>query len=315
MKVLITGGAGFLGQHLVRWHLRNGDQVTVLDNFHTGRELDDDIAGRVQTVFGEIQDYISDDSAICNLEPHDAIYNMACPASPVHYQKDPINTLDTCYLGTKAMLMLAIGWKAKFLQASTSEVYGNPAVTPQPESYWGNVNSYGPRACYDEGKRVAEALAWAHAPSLGTNLKIVRIFNTYGPGMALDDGRMIPEFFKSAIKNKPIVVHGDGLQTRSLCFVDDLVKGMTTFMLTDLGGAIINLGMPEEHTVLNIAQRVKMLCGSSSEIVYSNRPVDDPDRRVPDITKARHVLRWEPKIDLENGLLRCLPYFAEEVMQ
>lgn len=306
-RVLVTGGAGFLGAHLCRRLLAAGNEVICLDNFLSGRReaIADLLPHRRFTLLEH--DVVDSLPALPTLN---AIYNLACPASPPHYQKDPVHTLRTCVQGAYHMLELARRHAAVVLQASTSEVYGDPQVHPQPESYRGNVNAIGVRACYDEGKRAAETLFADYGRKRLVRYKIVRIFNTYGPGMAPDDGRVVSTFALQALAGEPLTVYGDGEQIRALCYVDDLIEGMLRMMNTadDFCGPV-NLGNPDPCTVLALAVRIRALAGSASEIVYRRLPADDPLRRCPDIQLARQRLGWEPRVRLDCGLRRTLAYF------
>ena len=287
MKVLVTGGAGFIGYHLTKKLIELGHDVTVLDNLSTGKNIP-----VCPIIIGDIQ-------SVNLYQFYDQIYNLACPASPKHYQKDPLKTLSTCYNGTLNMLTHG----QYFLQASTSEVYGDPTQHPQTEDYQGNVNPTGPRSCYDEGKRIAETICYLH------NASIVRIFNTYGPYMAYDDGRVIPNLITQALNNKPLTIYGNGQQTRSLCYIDDMVEGLIKAMAAQRKHPI-NLGNPEEVTILQLANKIIELTNSKSEIVFKPLPKDDPKQRCPDITKAKQVLHWHPTISLDEGLKRTINYFC-----
>jgi UDP-glucuronate decarboxylase len=308
MRILVTGGAGFLGSHLCERLLAEGNEVLSLDNYFTGSKenirpfLDHP---RFEAIRHDIIHPI-------DLEI-DRIYNLACPASPIHYQFDPVRTVQANVLGVTNMLELAHRTKARILQASTSEVYGDPTVHPQQESYWGNVNPIGPRSCYDEGKRVAETLMMDYYRQYKVDIRIVRIFNTYGPKMALNDGRVVSNFILQALEGKEITVYGDGSQTRSFCYMDDLIEGMVRMMNTpDLTGPI-NLGNPVEFSVSELAEKVIALTGSRSKLVYKPLPQDDPTQRKPDITLAAQKLFWLPKTDLEEGLKKTIAYFEKKV--
>lgn len=306
--VLITGGAGFLGSHLCDRVIERGDKVICVDNLSSGN------IGNIAHLQGNsaFKLLVHDIVEPFQIEGGvDEIYNLACPASPDFYQRDPIHTLKTNFLGMVNVLDLAIQKQAKVLQASTSEIYGDPEVHPQVESYWGNVNSYGMRSCYDEGKRSAEALCFAYRQMHDVDVKLVRIFNTFGPRMHPNDGRVVSNFIVQAIKGEPITIYGDGSQTRSLCYVDDLIDGFLLMMETpkDFSGPV-NLGNPsQEMTVLEIAQAVVQLVDSSSVISFKQLPQDDPKKRQPDITLANEVLNWEPKVPLKDGLNRTITYF------
>jgi UDP-glucuronate decarboxylase len=308
--ILVTGGAGFLGSHLCDLLLAQGHHVICLDSFLTGgRENLKHL--KAERNFSLIeQDVIMP----LTLEHVDEIYNLACPASPVHYQHDPIHTIKTSVLGALNMLELARQTGAKIFQASTSEVYGDPLVHPQTEAYLGNVNTIGPRACYDEGKRVAETLFFDYHRRHGVEIKIVRIFNTYGPRMAANDGRVVSNFIVQALRGEPLTIYGDGSQTRSFCYVDDLVEGFIRLMGTGpetLGP--VNLGNPGEFTMLELATQVLRLTGSSSTLLFQPLPQDDPKQRCPDITQARTLLDWTPTINLETGLVRTIDFFKQVV--
>jgi len=306
--ILVTGGAGFLGSHLCKSLLeRNGNKVICLDNFFTG-QIDNLRALESNPNFKIVSHDITD-PLIGKISEHvDEIYNLACPASPIHYQFDPIETIKANTVGVVNVLEFARVNGAKILQASTSEIYGDPEVHPQVESYKGNVNTIGPRACYDEGKRVAETLFMDYHRKYNLDIRIVRIFNTYGTNMARDDGRVVSNFIIQALNNKPITIYGDGNQTRSFCYVSDLVEGL---YLTMNSNEImpINLGNPDEFTIKELAEKVIEITGSSSEIVYRELPIDDPKQRQPDIGRAKTVLNWSPKVDLNEGLKITIPYF------
>ena len=304
-RVLVTGGAGFLGRHLCQHLLRTGHEVICVDNFFTGTKRN--IVELLDNPYFEI---IRHDICFPLYIEVDEIYNLACPASPIHYQHDPVQTTKTSVHGAINMLGLAKRIKAKILQASTSEVYGDPDVHPQSEDYWGNVNQIGPRSCYDEGKRCAETLFFDYFRQHNLKIKIARIFNTYGPFMQLNDGRVVSNFIIQALKNEPITIYGDGDQTRSFCHVDDLIEGLVRMMDTsdDITGPV-NLGNPGEFTIRELAGKVIDMTGSRSELVYHPLPSDDPRQRCPDISLARHMLEWEPKIRLEEGLVNTISYF------
>lgn len=306
-KILVTGGAGFLGSHLCEKLLQEGNEVICMDNFFTGSKRN--IVKLLDNPYFEL--YRHDITMPANLEV-DEIYNLACPASPVHYQYDPIKTVQTSVMGAINMLGLAKRTGAKVLQASTSEVYGDPSVHPQPESYWGNVNPIGIRSCYDEGKRCAETLFFDYHRQNGVRIKVVRIFNTYGPNMHPNDGRVVSNFIVQALKGKDITIYGDGSQTRSFCYCDDLIKGFIAMMATgdDITGPI-NIGNPGEFTIKQLAELVIELTGSKSKLVYEPLPSDDPTQRRPVIDKARDILGWEPTIPLREGLVRTIAYFDE----
>lgn len=304
-RVLITGGAGFLGSHLCDRLTEDGHDVLCLDNFFTGAKRNiSHLIGRpnfelirhdlVHPIFLEV----------------DEIYNLACPASPIHYQYNPVKTVKTNVMGAINMLGVAKRVKAKILQASTSEVYGNPTVHPQNEDYWGNVNTIGPRSCYDEGKRCAETLFFDYHRQNRVNIRVVRIFNTYGPRMHPNDGRVVSNFIVQALTNRDITVYGDGSQTRSFCYVDDLIEGLIRMMNgpDDFVGPV-NLGNPTEFTILDLAEKTIRLTGSKSKIIFKPLPQDDPLQRRPDISLAKEMLQWEPSIDVEKGLNKTIEYF------
>jgi len=308
-RVLVTGGAGFIGSHLCERLLQEGHEVICVDNFYTGTK--DNIKHLMNNPYFEI---IRHDITFPLYVEADEIYHLACPASPVHYQKDPVFTIKTAVHGTINMLGLAKRTRAKILLASTSEVYGDPEVHPQPEEYWGNVNPIGPRACYDQGKRCAETLFFDYHRHHKVKIKIARIFNTYGPRMQIKDGRVISNFIAQALKGEDITVYGDGSQTRSFCYIDDMIEGLIRLMNTpdEIIGPI-NLGNPKETSILELAQKIIQLTGSNSKIVFKPLPQDDPRRRCPDITKAKLILNWEPKISLEEGLKRTIEYFKQKL--
>jgi UDP-glucuronate decarboxylase len=308
-RILVTGGAGFLGSHLCERLLAEGHEVLCLDNFFTGSKRN--IAHLMSDPRFELMRH--DITLPLRVEADD-IYNLACPASPVHYQRSPMQTTRTSVLGALNVLDLARQCNARVLQASTSEVYGDPQVHPQPEHYWGHANPIGIRACYDEGKRCAETLFMDCRRQYGTDIKIARIFNTYGPRMHPEDGRVVSNFIMQALAGHPLTVYGDGMQTRSFCYVDDLVDAFIRMMDSprEFCGPV-NLGNPEECTMLELAERVIALCGSTSSIVFRPLPGDDPVRRRPDIALARAALRWEPRIGLAEGLGRTIDYFRRLV--
>jgi len=308
MRILVTGGAGFIGSHLCERLVAAGHDVICLDNFFTGSK--ENVAQLLENCRFEL---LRNDVIEPILLEVDRIYNLACPASPVHYQYNPVKTVKTNVMGTLNMLGLAKRVSARILQASTSEVYGDPHVHPQPESYWGNVNPIGIRSCYDEGKRLAETLMMDYHRQNRVDIRIVRIFNTYGPRMAENDGRVVSNFILQALRGEDLTVYGDGSQTRSFCYVDDLVDGMIrTLDLDDFTGPV-NLGNPLEHTILEFAERIIRLTGSRSKIAFRPLPQDDPRQRRPDITLAAAKLGWKPKVDLESGLRRTIDYFARRV--
>ena len=303
---LVTGGAGFLGSHLCDRLIAAGHEVICVDNCYTGTKTN--IGGLLDSPMFE---FIRHDVTFPLYVEVDEIYNLACPASPVHYQFDPVQTTKTSVHGAINMLGLAKRVKAKILQASTSEVYGDPTVHPQTEAYWGNVNPIGPRSCYDEGKRCAETLFFDYFRQLKLRIKVARIFNTYGPRMHPNDGRVVSNFIVQALRNQPITVFGDGSQTRSFCYVDDLIDGMWRLMNSpdEITGPV-NLGNPREFTVRELAETIIRLTGSSSSFVFEPLPQDDPRQRQPDISLARKQLAWEPKIPLEQGLTQTIEYFS-----
>ena len=304
-RVLVTGGAGFLGSHLVDRLLDQGHEVLCVDNLFTGAKENIDHL-RAHPGF----EFLRHDICHPLHVEVDEIYNLACPASPVHYQHDPVQTTKTSVLGAINMLGLAKRLKCRILQASTSEIYGNPAVHPQPESYWGNVNPIGPRSCYDEGKRCAETLFFDYRREHALEIKVARIFNTYGPRMHPGDGRVVSNLIMQALKGEPITVYGDGRQTRSFCYVDDMIDAFLTLMASPDGFAgPVNLGNPQECTILDLAERVIDLTGSASPIEHCPLPQDDPNRRMPDIALAREALGWSPAVDLREGLGRTIDYF------
>ncbi len=306
--ILVTGGAGFLGSHLCKTLLeRNGNKVICLDNFFTGQI--DNLRDLESSPNFKIVSHDITEPLIGKIPEHvDEIYNLACPASPIHYQFDPIETIKANTVGVVNVLEFARLNGAKILQASTSEIYGDPEVHPQVESYRGNVNTLGPRACYDEGKRVAETLFMDYHRKYGLDIRIVRIFNTYGPNMARNDGRVVSNFIIQALANNPITIYGDGNQTRSFCYVSDLVEGLYKTMNSD-DIMPINLGNPDEFTIKELAEKVVSLTDSKSEIVYHELPVDDPKQRQPNISRANSVLNWSPKVKLDEGLKNTIAYF------
>jgi UDP-glucuronate decarboxylase len=306
-RVLVTGGAGFLGRHLCQHLLKDGHEVVCVDNFFTGTKRN--IVELLDNPYFEV---IRHDICFPLYVEVDEIYNLACPASPIHYQHDPVQTTKTSVHGAINMLGLAKRIKAMILQASTSEVYGDPDVHPQNESYWGNVNQIGLRSCYDEGKRCAETLFFDYFRQHSLSIKVVRIFNTYGPFMQLNDGRVISNFIVQALRNEPITIYGDGEQTRSFCYVDDLIDGLVRTMNTsdDFTGPV-NIGNPGEFTIRQLAEKVIDMTGSRSELVFHPLPSDDPRQRCPDINLARQVLGWEPKVGLKEGLVNTIAYFDE----
>ena len=303
-RVLVTGGAGFIGSHLCERLLSEGREVICLDNFFTGRRRN--IAHLLDNPDFEL---IRHDLVNPLLVEVDRIYNLACPASPVHYQFNPVKTIKTNVMGAIHMLGLAKRVRARILQASTSEVYGDPEVHPQTEDYRGSVNPIGLRACYDEGKRCAEALFFDYHRQNGVDIRVVRIFNTYGPRMHPDDGRVVSNFIMSALTGRDITVYGDGSQTRSFCFVDDMIEGLTRMMVTENFTGPVNLGNPREMTVRSLAETIIDITGSRSTIITRPLPADDPQRRRPDISLARERLGWQPKVELREGLEKTVAYF------
>ena len=304
-RVLVTGGAGFIGSHLCERLLARGDEVLCVDNFFTATRPN--VSGLMSNSRFEL---IRHDVCFPLYVEVDKIYNLACPASPIHYQFDPVQTTKTSVHGAINMLGLAKRVKAKILQASTSEVYGDPTIHPQTEDYWGHVNPIGPRSCYDEGKRCAETLFFDYRRQHNLKIKIARIFNTYGPRMHPNDGRVVSNFVVQALQNKDITVYGDGSQTRSFCYVDDLIDGLVRLMETsdDVVGPF-NLGNPEEFSVRELAETIIALIGSSSRIIHRPLPEDDPKQRRPDISKAQAILHWQPKTSLRDGLMKVVVYF------
>ncbi|MBT1076725.1 UDP-glucuronic acid decarboxylase family protein [Geobacter grbiciae] len=305
MRVLVTGGAGFIGSHLCERLVSDGHEVLCIDNFFTGCK------NNILPLLGNPRfELIRHDITEPILLEVDQIYHLACPASPVHYQYNPVKTIKTSVMGTINMLGLAKRVRARILLASTSEVYGDPQVHPQPETYWGNVNPIGIRSCYDEGKRVAETLMMDYHRQNGVDIRIVRIFNTFGPRMAEHDGRVVSNFIVQALKGEDITVYGDGSQTRSFCYVSDLVDGLVRMMSCEGFTGPVNLGNPGETTILEFARRIIALTGSKSRIVFRPLPSDDPKQRQPDITLARTTLGWEPIVPLETGLAKTVDYFS-----
>lgn len=304
-RILVTGGAGFIGSHLCKRLLDDGNQVICLDNFFTGVRSNVERL-QVNPNFELVEHDIT--------QPFEAdvtqIYNLACPASPPHYQFNPIKTLKTSVLGMMNVLELAHKCNAKVLQASTSEIYGDPLMHPQIESYWGNVNPIGIRSCYDEGKRCAETMMMDYHRQYGVKIKIVRIFNTYGPLMLPNDGRVVSNFIIQALKNQDITIYGEGKQTRSFCYVDDLIEGFIRMMASDLTGPV-NLGNPSERTILDLAKLVISMTNSNSKLIFKPLPSDDPIKRRPDVSLAKRELDWEPKVDIECGLAKTIDYFSQ----
>lgn len=313
-RVLVTGGAGFLGSHLCARLLKEGNEVICLDNLFTGSKRN------IQSLLKDNNfEFLRHDITQPLQIEVDEIYNLACPASPIHYQHDPVHTTKTSVLGAINMLELATRLDAKIFQASTSEIYGDPDVHPQPESYWGNVNPVGPRSCYDEGKRCAETLFFDYKRQYDLDIRIVRIFNTYGPKMHPNDGRVVSNFIVQALLEKDITIYGDGNQTRSFCYVDDLIEGFVRFMNLDKDSSHnisgpINLGNPMEFTMHELADLVIKLTGSKSKIIFMDLPQDDPKQRQPDISKASQILdKWKPQIELEKGLAKTIEYFRNSL--
>ncbi len=309
MRVLVTGGAGFLGSHLSESLLSAGHEVLVADNFYTGSRRNVE-----HLLDNKNFELMRHDVTIPLFVEVDFIMNLACPASPIHYQKHPVQTIKTSVLGAINMLGLAKRLSVPIFQASTSEVYGDPSITPQPESYWGNVNPIGIRSCYDEGKRVVETLFFDYARQYGTNIKIARIFNTYGPRMDLIDGRVVSNFIVQALRNEPLTIYGDGTQTRSFCFVSDLVDGFVAMMkLPPEFSGPINLGNPVEFTMLELAEKIISMTNSQSKITFHPLPLDDPKQRRPDTSQAEKIIGWNPKIDLETGLGLTIQDFTRRI--
>ncbi len=309
MRILVAGGAGFLGSRLCDRLASDGHEVVVVDNLHTGSRLNlSHLSGnrKIEFRLGDIVDPVKGE--------FDRIYNLACPGSPRHYQQNPIETARANFIGVDNLLHLASQCGARFFQSSTSEVYGDPLVHPQNETYYGNVNPIGPRACYDEGKRIGETLCFDYHRQHGVGIKVARIFNTYGPRMNPDDGRVVSSFIVQALKNTPITIYGEGQQTRSFCYVDDLIDGILRLMESPKGVlGPINLGNPEEFTIRELAEIVIEMTGSRSKIEYHGLPIDDPQQRQPDISKARELLGWQPDITLRDGLTRTIAYFEERL--
>lgn len=310
-RILVAGGAGFLGSHLCDRLLQSGHEVICVDDFSTGR-----IDNLRHLLRYDTFSFIRHD-VIASLDiPVDEIYNLACPASPPHYQADPIHTMKTCVFGSLNLLELATRHQARIFQASTSEIYGDPQVHPQPENYWGNVNSFGPRSCYDEGKRSAETLFRDFHAQHGVDIRIARIFNTYGPRMRPDDGRVVSNFIVQALKGQDITVYGDGSQTRSFCYVADLIEGFIRLMGNETTiHTPVNLGNPAEFTVRELAEKIVTMTGSSSHVVYQPLPIDDPRQRRPDITVAKRELGWEPSVALADGLESTVAYFERQLVR
>jgi len=307
LRILITGGAGFIGSHLSEKLLSQGQEVIILDNFYTGQKSN---LSKISS-HPNFEVLRQDVTEPISLEV-DAIYHLACPASPVHYQKFPVQTIKTSVLGSINALELATKLKVPILLSSTSEVYGDPNISPQTETYWGNVNPIGLRSCYDEGKRAAETLFFDFNRQYATDIRVARIFNTYGPNMSPEDGRVVSNFIVQALKDEDITIYGDGSQTRSFCYVDDLVEGLVRLMNnSDATQSPINLGNPNEISVLELARKIISVTNSKSKVVQLPLPQDDPKQRRPDIDKAKKVLGWEPTINLENGLIKTIEYFRD----
>jgi len=308
MRILVTGGAGFIGSHLCERLLADGHDVLCLDNFFTGRR------GNIINLLDNHRfELIRHDVIEPVLLEVDQIYNLACPASPIHYQYNPVKTVKTSVMGMINMLGLAKRVRARILQASTSEVYGDPLVHPQPEEYWGNVNPIGMRSCYDEGKRIAETLMMDYHRQNHVDTRIARIFNTYGPRMLENDGRVVSNFIVQALRGEPLTLYGAGDQTRSFCYVDDLVEALMRLMNVDEVHDPVNLGNPGEFTIKQLAEEVLKICGSDSGITFRELPQDDPKQRKPDISRARSVLQWQPTIPLNEGLEKTVAYFRKRV--
>jgi len=309
-KILVTGGAGFIGSHLCEVLLKDGNDVVCLDNYYTGSK--ENILHLRENPHFELLRHDIINPIVLEV---DQIYNLACPASPIHYQFNPVKTVKTNVIGTLNMLGLAKRVKARILQASTSEVYGDPAVHPQKEMYRGNVNCIGPRACYDEGKRVAETLMMDYHRQHRVDIRVVRIFNTYGPKMALDDGRVVSNLIIQALRGEPLTVYGEGQQTRSFCYISDMVRGLKGMMEQEAFTGPVNLGNPREFTILSLAEKVKAMTGSSSPIIFKPLPQDDPIQRKPDISLAQERLGWFPEVMLEEGLVLTIEYFRQAVQK
>jgi len=315
-KILVTGGAGFLGSHLCKKLISHENEVVCLDNYYTGNTKNFESI-MAKSNFNYVEHDITvpflnmkDGLGLFSINNVSQIYNLACPASPIHYQKNPVQTIKTTTYGMVNVLEFAKRIGAKVFQASTSEIYGDPLEHPQLETYWGNVNPIGVRSCYDEGKRCAETLCFDYKRQYNLDIKVVRIFNTYGPNMSINDGRVISNFICQALQNKNITIYGKGNQTRSFCYVDDLINGFIKFMESDEIGPI-NLGNPKEFTILELANKIITLTNSQSKIVFNDLPKDDPQQRKPDITLAKEKLNWQPTINLENGLIHTIEYFKK----
>jgi UDP-glucuronate decarboxylase len=309
-RILVTGGAGFLGSHLCERLIAEGHEVVCLDNLFTGRR--ENIAALLDDHRFEFVRHDVTEPIILEV---DEVYHLACPASPVHYQRNPVRTIRTAVEGTLNMLELAREVKARMLIASTSEVYGDPEIHPQPETYWGHVNPIGDRSCYDEGKRCAEALAVSYARQYDVQVRIARIFNTYGPRLYENDGRVISNFIIQALRGEPLTVYGEGTQTRSFCYVDDTVEGLVRLMASEHGTSPINIGTQFEFTMMELAKHVIELTGSRSTLVNAPLPADDPRQRRADATRAKEILKWEPTVNLRDGLLLTIAYFRQRVQR
>ena len=309
-RILVTGGAGFIGSHLVEHLLGQGHEIICLDNYFTGSK-----ANLLHLMDHPWLELVRHDVVNPIMLEVDQVYHLACPASPVHYQYNPVKTIKTNVLGTLNMLGLAKRVKARILLASTSEIYGDPQVHPQTEAYWGNVNPIGVRSCYDEGKRVAETLMMDYHRQNGVDIRIARIFNTFGPRMAINDGRVVSNFIVQALTGQDLTIYGEGRQTRSFCYVSDLVEGLVRLMNCRDCFEPVNLGNPEEYTIMEIARKVMGLINTPSAIAYRPLPQDDPGRRRPNITRARELLDWQPTVPLEAGLKETIPYFVEKLVQ
>ncbi len=309
-RILVTGGAGFIGSHLVEFLLEQGHEVLSLDNYFTGAKEN----LRHLLSLPELE-LIRHDVVNPIMLEVDQIYHLACPASPVHYQYNPVKTLKTNVMGTLNMLGLAKRVKARILLASTSEIYGDPKIHPQTEDYWGNVNCLGPRSCYDEGKRVAETLMMDYHRQNRVDIRIARIFNTYGPRMAVNDGRVISNFIVQALTAQDITIYGEGSQTRSFCYISDLVEGLVRLMNREDCHDPVNLGNPEEYTILELARKILAMTQSPAQLVFQTLPPDDPVKRRPDITRARELLDWQPQVPLTSGLEETIPYFVRKLKQ
>lgn len=309
-QILIAGGAGFIGSHLCQRLFDAGNEIIVLDNLSTGNRKNIEPFLREKNFYFIHEDVTGFGGVDVDI---DFVFNLACPASPVHYQKEPIQTLMTSVQGTYNLLELTMDHSATMIQASTSEIYGDPLQHPQTESYWGNVNPIGPRACYDEGKRAAETLCFDHHRTYGTDVRVARIFNTYGPNMQADDGRVVSNFIRQALLGRPLTVYGDGLQTRSLCYVSDLVDALIRFADPFVKEQLFNFGNPTEITMLELAEKVIKLTKTNSKIEFRPLPEDDPKKRKPDISQANDRLNWRPKVKLDDGLEMTIEYFRKEI--